>query len=334
LELTGNAQAVKTVQLVARVSGFLEKVLFQDGQFVKEGQLLLLIQQNTYQESLRQAEASILQIQSQLEYAQAQLNRYSNLVQRDAAAKSELDNWQYQKNSALANLKAAEAQRALAALNLGYTEIKSPFDGRIDRRLVDPGNLVGSGSNTVLAQISQIDPIYVYFSISDSDLARLMERAGWSPNRANGSNWPVLAGFPGDKGYPHRGLLDFAATSLTPNTGTLLLRGILPNKSGKIIPGMYAQIQIPLDKKRALVVPDEAVSYDQLSAYVFIVNKENKVERRNIEPGSLSGDMRVVSKGLDAAEWVAIQGSSRLAPGLRVSPVKKQQSQPRKQARR
>ena len=167
LELTGNTQAIKTVQLVARVSGYLEKVFFQDGQLVKEGQLLFLIQQNTYQDNLRQTEAAILQQKAQLEYAEIQLARYSKLVQEKAASQTDVDNWRYQRDSAQANLQAAEAQHDLAKLNLGYTEVRSPFDGRIDRRQKDPGNLVGSGENTVLAEINQINPIYVYFNISE-----------------------------------------------------------------------------------------------------------------------------------------------------------------------
>jgi RND family efflux transporter MFP subunit len=167
LELTGNTQAIKTVQLVARVSGYLEKVFFQDGQLVKEGQLLFLIQQNTYQDNLRQTEAAILQQKVQLEYAEIQLARYSKLVQEKAASQTDVDNWRYQRDSAQANLQAAEAQRDLAKLNLGYTEVRSPFDGRIDRRQKDPGNLVGLGENTVLAEINQINPIYVYFNISE-----------------------------------------------------------------------------------------------------------------------------------------------------------------------
>ncbi len=154
LELTGNTQAIYTVQLVARVAGYLDKVLFQDGQLVKEGQLLFLIQQNTYQDNLRQTEAAILQQKAQLDYAEIQLTRYSNLVQQKAASQSDVDNWRYQRDSAQANLRSAEAQRDLAKLNLGYTEVRAPFDGRIDRRQKDPGNLVGSGGNTVLAELT------------------------------------------------------------------------------------------------------------------------------------------------------------------------------------
>ena len=145
LDLTGNTQAIYTVQLVARVAGYLEKVLFQDGQRVKKGQPLFVIQQNTYEDNLRQAEAAVLQYRAQLQWTESQLSRYSNLIQHNAAAQSDVDNWRFQRDTAVANLRAAEAQRDLAKLNLDYTLVTAPFDGRMDRRLVDPGNLVGSG---------------------------------------------------------------------------------------------------------------------------------------------------------------------------------------------
>ncbi|HXL20365.1 MAG TPA: efflux RND transporter periplasmic adaptor subunit, partial [Streptosporangiaceae bacterium] len=225
LDLTGNTQAIYTVQLVARVAGYLEKVLFQDGQQVKKGQPLFLIQQNTYEDNLRQAEATIAQYRAQLQWTESQLTRYSKLIQDNAAAQSDIDNWLYQRDNAAANLRAAEAQRDLAKLNLNYTLVTAPFDGRMDRRLVDPGNLVGSGSSTVLAQINQIDPIYVYFNISDLDLARLLKVTRGIPGPTDGRKWPVQTGLPNEDGYPHQGYLDFAAINLTTTTGTLLMRG-------------------------------------------------------------------------------------------------------------
>src|SRR6266566_7414352 len=190
LDLTGNTQAIYTVQLVARVAGYLEKVLSQDGQQVKKVQPLFLIQQNTYEDNLRQAEATISQYRAQLQWTESQLTRYSKLIQDNAAAQSDIDNWLYQRDNAAANLRAAEAQRDLAKLNLNYTLVTAPFDGRMDRRLVDPGNLVGSGSSTVLAQINQIDPIYVYFNISDLDLARLLKVTRGIPGPTDGRKWP------------------------------------------------------------------------------------------------------------------------------------------------
>ena len=267
LDLTGNTQAIYAVQLVARVAGYLEKVLFQDGQVVKKGQPLFIIQQNTYEASLRQAEALILLQQAQLEFAQKQLERFSNLLPNNAASQTDVDNWRFQRDSARANLDSARAQRELAKLNLDYTTVTAPFDGRIDRRLQDPGNLVGSTGSTPLAQISQIDPIYVYFNISDLDLARLLKVTRGIPGASDARKWPVSAGLPSEVGYPHQGYLDFASISLTSTTGTLLMRGIFPNPDGRMLPGLYARVRVPLEQQQAFLIPDAAIGHDQQGDY-------------------------------------------------------------------
>ncbi len=320
LELTGNTQAIKTVQLVARVPGYLEKVFFQDGQVVKKGQPLFLIQQNTFQDTLRQNEAQILLQKTQLDYAEKQLIRYSNLLEQKATSQENVDNWRYQRDSAQANLRAAEAARDLSKLNLSYTEIAAPFDGRIDRRLQDPGNLVGSGQNTVLAEVNQIDPIYVYFTISDLDLARLMREAHWTPGQADAKKWPVFAGLTSEEGYRHQGRLDFASISLTPTTGTLLLRGIFSNPDGKILPGLYARVRVPVKKGPALLVPQEAVGYDQRGSYALIVNEQNVVQRASVRTGTQVDHLQVIEEGLAGKEWVVIKGLQKAVPGRQVTP--------------
>ena len=320
LELTGNTQAIYTVQLVARVVGYLEKVLFQDGQIVRKGQPLFLIQQDTYQDNLQQAEAAVLQYRAQLAYAEAQFTRYSNLVQEKAGSQSDVDNWRYQRDTAQANLRSAEAQRDLARLNLSYTDVRAPFDGRIDRRLVDPGNLVGSGGNTVLAQVNQIDPIYVYFNISDADLARLLKSTRGIPGPADPRKWPIFAGLPNEEGYPHRGHLDFAAISLTTTTGTLLVRGIFPNPDGQILPGLYARVRVPLEQKAAFLVPEVAIGHDQQGSYVFVVNEKDVVERRSVKTGPAVDSLRAIDEGLEGPERVIVNGLLRAAPGRQVTP--------------
>jgi RND family efflux transporter MFP subunit len=320
LDLTGNTQAIYTVQLVARVAGYLEKVLFQDGQRVKKGQPLFVIQQNTYEDNLRQAEATIQQFRAQLQYAESQLNRFTNLIQHNAAAQADVDNWRFQRDSAAANLASAQAQRDLAKLNLEYTQVTAPFDGRMDRRLVDPGNLVGSPGNTVLANINQIDPIYVYFNISDLDLARLLKSTRGIPGPSDARKWPVHAGLPSEEGYPHRGHLDFAAISLTTTTGTLLMRGVLPNPDGKILPGLYSRVRVPLEQKAALLVPEVAIGHDQQGAYLLVVNDKNAVERRNVTTGIAVDGRRVIEGGLTGPEWVIVNGLLKAAPGRQVTP--------------
>src|SRR5262249_1268997 len=320
LELTGNTQAIYTVQLVARVAGYLENVLFQDGQMVKKGQPLFLIQHNTYEANLRQAEATILQYRAQLAYAEAQLARYSNLVQERGASQSDVDNWRYQRDAAQANLRSAEAQRDLAKLNLSYTDVRAPFDGRMDRRLKDPGNLVGSGENTVLAQINQIDPIYVYFNISDIDLAHLMKGTRGIPGPTDAHKWAVFAGLPNEEGYPHRGSLDFAAISLTTTSGTLLMRGIFPNPQGQILPGLFTRVQVPLEQRAAFLIPEVAIGHDQQGSFVFVVNDKNVVERRSVKTGPTVDSLRAIDEGLRGTEWVIVNGLLKAAPGRQVTP--------------
>ncbi len=322
LELTGNTQAFRTVQLRARVAGYLDKVLFQDGQLIKEGQMLFLIQQNTYQENLRQAEAAILLQKAQLEYAETELARYSKLLQEKAAAQTDVDNWRFQRDSARANLLAAQAKRDLAQLDLTYTEVRSPFDGRIDRRLQDPGNLVGSGESTVLAEVNQVDPLYVYFNISDADLARLVGEAHWKPGQARQVEWPVFVGLLNEKDYPHRGRLDFASISLAPTTGTLLLRGIFPNPDAKMLPGLYARVRVPVKEGPSLLVPQEAIGYDQRGTYVLVVDEKNTVHRAGVRTGALVDHLRVVEEGLTGQEWVVIKGVQKAVPGRTVTPEK------------
>jgi RND family efflux transporter MFP subunit len=320
LELVGNTRAFKTVQLVARVEGYLERVLFQDGQLVQEGQLLFRIQQNTYEDNLRQAQASVGQQKALLEYAETQLTRYVNLVERKGASQADVDNWRYQRDSARANLQAAEAQVNLAKLNLGYTEVRAPFDGRIDRRLKDPGNLVGPGTDSALAQLDQTDPIYIYFNISDLDLARLMRVTQGIPGQGADRKWPMAMGLPLEEAYPHEGRLDFASASLTATTGTLLMRGVFPNPDGKILPGFYARVRVPVETRTAWLVPDVAVALDQQGPYVLIVNEQNVVERRGVKTGRRVDNLRVIEEGLQGTEWVITDGLMRAAPGRPVTP--------------
>jgi RND family efflux transporter MFP subunit len=328
LELTGNTQAFYTVQLVARVAGYLEQVLFQDGQIVKKGQPLFVIQRNTYEDNLRQAEAAVSQSQAQLAYANAQFTRYSNLLQHNAAAQSDVDNWRSQRDMAQANLRSAEAQRSLAKLNLDYTLVAAPFNGRMDRRQVDPGNLVGSNGSTVLGSINQIDPIYVYFSISDLDLARLLKSTGGIPGPSDTRKWPVHVGLPGEDGYPRQGHLDFAAISLTSTTGTLLMRGILRNPDGRILPGLYARVRLPIERKPAFVVPEVAIGHDQQGAYVFVVNEKNVVERRSVKTGPAVETLRAIDDGLTGTEWLIVNGLLKAGPGRQVTPEREGEARP------
>ena len=330
LELTGNTQAINTVQLQARVEGYLEKVLFHDGEQVKKGQLLFLIQQNTYEAKLRQAEADVLTQKARLFHAQTEYTRYSNLLKEKAASQTDVDQWLYERDSARAALMAAQAQLELSKLDLSYTRVTAPFDGRIDRRLRDPGNLVGSGGEkTVLADLNQIDPIYVYFTLNEKDLLRLLGEIRAVSNPASKGKFPVNLGLANEKGYSHRGYLDFSAISVTPTTGTILLRGVFPNPDGAILPGLFARVRISVGQPRAsLLVPQAAVAFDQLGNYVLVVNDKNVVERRAVSPGQQMDNWRVIDEGLKGSDWVVVEGMLRAIPGREVSPQKTEAKAP------
>ena len=331
LEYTGNTEAINTVQLKARVQGYLEKILFKDGDMVKKGQLLLIIQQNTYQDQLEQAEAQILQQKANYDHAVIETARYTRLVQQKAAAQTDLDNWRFSRDAYQAGLKNAQAAQKLARLNLDYTEVRAPFDGRMGRHLVDEGNLVGAGEFTVLAAINQIDPLYAYFTMNERDLYSVVGQTGIAPAQAQNINIPLYLGLVNETGYPHQGHLDFAAISLTPTTGTLSLRGIFPNPDGKMLPGSFARIKIPIvgSQKTSLVIPEVAIAYDQLGSYVLVVGDHNIVERRSVKLGLRVDSRRVVEEGLTGKEWVIVEGQLDAIPGRPVTPVR-QAPEPKK----
>jgi RND family efflux transporter MFP subunit len=327
LEFSGNTQAVNTVQLRARVEGYLEGVYFNDGDIVKKDQLLFLIQQNTYFASLQQAEGNVLTQKALLDRAKVEFARYTRLYEQKAAADTDVTNWKYQLDSAQAGLIAAEAQRDLAKLNLGYTWVTAPFTGRMDRRLVDPGNLVGaSTTSTVLAELTQIDPLYVYFTIAETSIPQyiLNERAALlkSPNlKQKAEKFPVFIRLSDEQEYQHEGYLDFTASTVNTSTGTLLVRGIFPNSDGKMLPGQFAMVRLPLGKKHpAILIPMVAVQYDQQGTYVLIVNDSNTVERRNVKTGPQRGFTFVIEEGLKGDEWVVTNGMIKAIPGKVVTP--------------
>jgi RND family efflux transporter MFP subunit len=323
LEFTGNTVSTDSVSLVARVEGYLEKISFIDGRAVKKGQVLFTIQQDQYKAQLQQAKAQVAAAKAAVWHSTTELARYTRLLKQDAATQTEVDHWRYEKESSEANLKSAEAQVILAQLNLDYTTIKAPFDGRIGRHLVDPGNLVGAmGQQTTLAEIDRIDPIYVYFTISERDLLRIRARvqAKETPSFQHRAI-PAYFGLLNENGYPHEGRVDFASISVAPTTGTLQLRAIFPNDELAILPGLFVRVRVPAQQhKEALLVPGDAVSFDQQGEYVLVVDDKNIVQRRSVKTGAQVGDKLVIDEGLSPQDRVVVEGLLQAIPGREVNP--------------
>ena len=320
VEFTGNTAATDSVTLVARVEGYLEQIHFTDGAPVKQGDLLFSIQQSQYQAQLAQAEAQLAAQQAALVHAKTELARYTQLVEEDSAPQTEVDRWVYERDSAQAGILGAQAQIELAKLNLGYTRITAPFDGRMGRHLVDPGNVVGGAAQpTSLATIDRTDPLYVYFTIAERDLLRIRaEHKDRSRADVTDQSIPAFFGLLDEQGFPHEGQLDFAALTVTSTTGTLQARAIFPNPDD-VLPGLFVRLRIPSGAPhQALTVPGEAIAFDQQGEYVLVVNADGVVARRPVTTGMQIGERIVVKDGLAATDRVVVAGLQRAIPGRTV----------------
>jgi RND family efflux transporter MFP subunit len=323
ITFTGNTAATDSVNLVARVEGYLEKLHFTDGARVSKGDTLFTIQQEPYQAQLVQAQAQLATERASLWHARTELKRYSGLLKEDAATQTEVDHWRFESETAEAGVISAEAQISIAKLNLSYTIVTAPFDGRLGRHLVDPGNVVGAmGQPTVLAEIDRIDPLYVYFTIDERDLLRISQRRRVSANQPIAErSIPLSFGVMNEEGFPRQGRLDFASLTVEPTTGTLQLRATVPNHDLGLLPGLFVRIRVATAERHgALIVPGDAVSFDQQGEYVLIVDSHNVVERRGVKTGAQVGDGLVIEEGLKPTDWVIVEGLLQAIPGREVNP--------------
>jgi RND family efflux transporter MFP subunit len=324
VEITGNAASVNAVKLIARVEGYLDKIHYKDGQFVKKDDLLFTIQQDQYKDQLQQAQAQVLAAQASLTYAKTEVVRYTALLKKDAATQVDVDTWTYKRAAAEAELLGAEAQVALAKLNLGYTEVRAPFDGIVGKHLIDPGNLVGGGGQqAALAEITQLDPIYVVANLSEQQVLQIRQNLGQHRlSFADLRTVPVDVALSDQTGFPLQGTLEYVAPALDPATGTLLVRGILSNPDRTLLPGFFVKMRLPMAKvdRNALLVPDRSLQEDQGGRYLLIVNKDDVVEQRYVQLGQLDGALRVITSGLRPDDRVVVGDLWRATPGTKVTP--------------
>ena len=321
LEATGNTAAVNSTNLVARVQGFLQGIHYRDGDIVKAGTTLFTIEPEPYKLKLDQARAAEAAARATLKQTELEYERQADLASRAVASKAALDNATANRDSAQAKLKQAQVDTSQAEINLGYTEVKAPFDGVVTARQVSLGELVGANGPTQLATIVAIQPIYVNFTISEQDVLRAREeirRLGLTQQDLK--KIPVEVGLQSDEGYPHKGTLDYFAPNVSQGTGTLALRAILPNADRVLLPGYFVRVRIAEDEAKALLVPDAALGSDQGGRYVLIVDKDNVVEPRKVAIGPKVGDMRVIEKGLAPDDRVVVAGILRAVPGQKVDP--------------
>src|SRR5882757_6970124 len=331
LEATGNTAPIKSVDLVARVQGFLQSINYQDGTLVKQGTTLFSIEPETYKLKLEQAQAAEAGMQASQKQAEADFKRQSDLVQRQAVSQATLDTSTAARENAQANFQQAQVNTKIAAVNYGYTNVAAPFDGIVSAHLVSVGELVGVASPTQLATIVALDPIYVNFNVNEQDVLRIREEAkrrGMSVSELR--QLPVEVALQTESGYPHKGKLDYISPSLNQSTGTLAVRGLLPNPDRVLLPGFFVRVRVPFDEQKdALLVPDVALGSDQAGRYVLVVNGDNVVEQRKVLTGPLEGDLRVIETGLKPDDRVVTSGLLRAIPGQKVDPqLQKIEAQP------
>ncbi len=320
-EFTGRFEAVQRVELRARVSGYLQEVKFRDGALVSTGDTLFLIDRRPFEAAYERALGELQAAQAEQTRATTELQRGEQLVRNRNIAESALDERRATKLRADAEVVIAEAELREAALNLEFTEIKAPFDGRISDSRVDKGNLITLGE-TVLATLVSNDPIHLVFTASEADFLKYsrLARYGTRPSSRSAPN-PVQARLIDEEGWPHRGRMDFVANELDPNAGTITGRAVFDNPDDLLTPGLFARLRlIGSGEYEAFLVPDDAILSDQDRKMVMVVDDEGVVAARIVEPGPLYRGLRIIRSGLDPAEQIIVAGVQRARPGGQVAP--------------
>lgn len=319
---------METVEVRARVNGYLQSVHFKDGEVVKKGDLLFVIDPRPYQAELDRVTAELQLAEARLELAKSEYARAQKLLQFRAISQEEADTRLATERQAEESVQAARAAVKAAKLNVEFTRITAPITGRIGRKLVTEGNLINGGTAqaTLLTTIVSMNPIYVYFEADERSYLRYLRLAqnGKGPGSRDNRS-PVYLALADENGFPHKGYTDFVDNRLDPNTGTMRIRAIFPNPDLTLTPGLFGRVRLlGTAKYEAVVAPDEAIGSDLSQRFVLVVNDQNIVEQRAVELGPIIDGLRVIREGLKPDDWMIVSGVQRSRPGLRVEPQKQE----------
>jgi RND family efflux transporter MFP subunit len=318
-DFTGRTEAAQAVTLRARVSGYLIKAAFQEGAKVKQGDLLFEIDPRGYQADVDRAKAELARAEAHLKRVAAELERAKALLPKGNISREEFDKITGDREEAQASVAVARASLEAARLQLDFSHVPAPINGKIGRRLLDPGNLV-KADDTPLAVLVSTDPVYAFFDVDERSYLRLARALQQGKTKADP---PVTMGLADEEGFPHNGKVDGVNNQADPTTGTIRFRAVFPNPQGLLIPGLFVRIRLATSSPyKALLVPDPAVGTRDGEKYLLVVNSKNVVERRAVKVGARQDDLRVVNEGLTANDQVIVRGLQRVRPGMTVKPKK------------
>jgi RND family efflux transporter MFP subunit len=322
VEFNGTTEAVVSVEIVARVQGFLEQIRFEPSTFVKKGQTLFVIEQAPFIARRDRAQANLSSAEAALRRAESDLDRLEQAVKTNAVSQQEVTRARAERDQAEAALLASRSELQNAEIELGYTTIKSPINGLISRHLVDAGNLVGHGGSTVLATVRTIDPIYAYFEISERQFARLLEsRGGHEGSLDTDDDGNIATLVLRETDHEIVGRIDSLDNTVDTSTGTIMLRAVFPNPDARIFPGFFVGVRIAGEMlEDAVVVEERAIGTDLGGKYLYVVGDNNVVEQRYVELGPEEEGTVVILKGIEQGERYIVDGLLRARPGLPVNP--------------
>lgn len=325
-EFTGRLEAVESVEIRPRVTGYIESVNFTEGGIVKKGDLLFVIDPRPYRADLSKAEAELARAIAREELSTTDVARSEKLLGVKAVSREEYDSRINAQRESTANVEAARAAVTNAKLNLEFTRVTAPINGRVSRAVVTAGNLVTGGSTqaTLLTTLVSVDPIYVNFDGDEQVYLKYSElaRRGDRPSSRDTAN-PVLMALANEQGFPHKGTMAFVDNQVDSRTGTIRARASFDNKDGYLTPGLFARVKLLGHSSRNVVlVDDRAVGTDQSQKFVYVVDGDNKVAYRSVKVGRLTDGLRIVQEGLQPGENVIVNGLQRVHPGVVVAPEK------------